>query len=385
MFNVPDISKEDAKNKILESLVDYPEIPVEKIWDQIIEIIGAFFQNIDSGQNVAEIHSIMIQDSIDLFDGYILSESHGKIVINFISDTIFWFQDYLKEPKTKSDLMGNNKDKKNTSDENNIEVLETRTDIKITHFNDRYESIMFPVRTAVNIKIHHELDQSKIIRFLELLELPTRVIRNQEDLYYLAVGYLLHGRLFSLQTPFDDFLRKLSKQKKVNREKLIYINSFKREHTSLFIIENIDRENNIGWLRDVFNEGRLYPVIDISLTRNNEALFRVFHCQLLPVFQTKKGVNVYIHNGSTTNYNFIPDVEKIKYLIDEPDFSLKKTAQVVKEDFLKEYEYLKNQYWKPVASKVMDAGFIGDLQVLEKYYLTLKGRTFETGSIGKKL
>ncbi|MEM1312576.1 MAG: hypothetical protein AAGF07_03890 [Patescibacteria group bacterium] len=84
-------------------------------------------------------------------------------------------------------------------------------------------------------------------------------------------------------------------------------------------------------------------------------------------------------------YNFHPDREEIlkEFQKLEDNGSIQDCFAIVRKEFFKEYTYLKNNHWNNVSSEIMHLGFKRDINVLEKYYLTFKSRSFEAGSIGK--
>ncbi|MEM1312575.1 MAG: hypothetical protein AAGF07_03885 [Patescibacteria group bacterium] len=85
-----------------------------------------------------------------------------------------------------------------------------------------------------------------------------------------------------------------------------YINSFQDVITSLFMVERIDTENNVAWIRDIFNPTRLYPVLDIALTQKEHANCLVFHKELLPILQNEKGLKRLYSLGIFNNVQLSP-------------------------------------------------------------------------------
>lgn len=377
-------TKTEAKTKveIFDLLCDFPELNLEIVWTQIINIINKKKKSpTKKNYSSAKEEAYLLQKCLELFDGYILSLWQDNLILDFIKEAIFWF--YKNEQNSDSvnlKSLPKEFDLENLdNDANELDIVEMDLNTPLVSYSDLYQEVLFPTRIAVNTQILNQFNEGEVTNFLDLLELePTTLL--QSDLYYFILGYLLHHKFLKDIRPFDKYLLKLYKQKRINDNKLKYVTALQNSITSIFILEHIDQENNIGWLRDIFNSKKLYPVIDLTMTKEFGAIFKVFHAEIIPIVVPEYGAKVYIHTGSTAMYNYFASRDKIIELM-ESDLSFKEISLYIQELFLVGYNQLKNQYWLKIKSTIESQNFKGDIEVLEKYYLTLKSRSFKDGSI----
>jgi hypothetical protein len=369
------------KAQTLDKLQDYFTVNPEEVWDQVQKAINPYFDKEKKRFKDGDIEQLqieMMQKSVDCFDELIVSDRQRPIAFQFINDCIQWYQAILSGTIPEKIAARTPAEFKKLAKENDVETFQYQLQIPITIFDTIYEEYIIAARIAVNNKMYEYFDDRELMKFKTLFGLAPEfsTANHNPDIHYFLLGFLLQERSFLIRTPIERLIADLKSKKRVNKYKQRYVDNFESSFQSIFIVEFIDKESHIVWLRDLFNHHKLYPLVDISMSENLEAaMLKILHVKLIPIFETERGVNVYIHNGSSTMYHYFPEREDLEKLtIGEGDFDFKIVTEYIRPGFLAHYNHLKDKYWEEVKQRCLDAGFKGGLDELEQYYLTVKSR-----------
>ena len=362
-----------TKEQILASLDDFQEIDQEKMWNEIYSRVS-LIDNVKT--SVPQASMMIVQGCIPLFQRYAFSVWQYDIFVPFIHDVMNWHLTNSKVDESKKNqpserILGTkvkgHQDNKLTfyTNENGMETL---TNV----FNVLYEEKLIPARFQVNTKIDEYFDQNLINKFLDTLDIELSVMVENEDLFYMTLGHLLFNKFINNFSPFDEYKKSIAKQKKINVFKKLYIESLDNPIISIFIFEHIDTDNNVCWMRDIFTF-KLYPVIDLAVTQDTDTTFTVFYSHLVPILKRDNSATMYIHGGSNGMINPHLDHKKLDR-IDKSQFGFSDFSRMIIKEFLITYEVYKLKFWTEIVPNLKAINYTGDLEVLEKYYVTMMTR-----------
>ena len=363
-----------TKEQILKSLDDFPEIDQNKMWDAVMNIIDF---NIDSDQPSHEISQKSAFDCLQLFDKYTFSDWQAEVFVPFIIDIINWKMEIenIEEPKKIKNKIKVNNSKLKPDEEFSFFAFGNEVGYATIVVNDELEEKLIDARYKINTKLDEYFDRSTMNKFLDTLGFGLSVFEYDESLFELSLGYLLHNKFTNSFTPFDEFKKAIAKQKKLNIYKKLYLDSLDNRIESIFIFEQIDMENNICWMRDVFSK-QLYPVQAQIITENQDVMLHIFYASIVPIIKGDDIGTIYFNSGNITLLNPIYDINKIDK-IDKSDLTIKEFSSILQQEFLISYDVYKDKFCSEIEPKLKEIKFTGHVQLLEKVYVAMMMRINE--------
>ena len=354
-----------TKEQIFEILNDFDDIDKQSMWDSIIFELEDYKENND--ETIDPTKEKLLQSCLNFFKDFSLSKWQTEYFIKFIYRTINW---YITNHKVSIHETKGFISKKILKVE---EVKKLKLSINTLNYNEIYVNEIIPSRDFMNHKINESFSEQLYQDFVYDLNIDIDKLNQNSDLVNLINIFLLFNLYTNKITPFEKFKKNHKYLKFENIYSNTYMKSIDKSLHSLFIIELIDSTNHICWLRDIFDDKKLYPVYDLSMSKNQTCLNSIFYTALVPFIISDKAPKVYTHNGGGGTFVFYSKNNISTLLTNNITASKKLTRNILKE-VIKEYNNIKSEVEYNMHAKLKKINFKGDVKKYETIYVLIYNR-----------